>query len=70
VTNAIRPHPDRQGRLVLDCDGVACPLCGHPARFRGLRNRVTIRECTDLGCLVTVFEVLNPVLAERPGDVR
>jgi hypothetical protein len=49
---------------------VTCPLCGRRALSCGRRNRSGIFEYTDDGCLVSVFEVLNPVLAERPGDVR
>jgi hypothetical protein len=70
MSNTIRLGPNRQGRLALDTDGVVCPLCGRRARYRGRRNRGGIFECTDDGCLATVFEVLNPELAERPGGSR
>jgi hypothetical protein len=67
MPNGIRQAPDRQGRLELDTDGVACPLCGHRARYRGRRNRCGVFECTEDECLVTVFEVLDTAQAERPG---
>jgi hypothetical protein len=50
-----------------DPDPVACPLCGRLARFRGRRNRLGVFECVDDACMVTIFEVHDPVLAERPG---
>jgi hypothetical protein len=47
-----------------------CPLCGHRARHRGRRNRVDVYECTEEGCLITIFDVLSPAQARRPGARR
>jgi hypothetical protein len=51
-------------------ESTPCPLCGRAARYCGRRDRLSIFECVEDECMISIFEVIDPAAAERPGGGR
>lgn len=60
-------EPDERSQAPPDLEPTVCPLCGRAARFRGQRNRLQVYECDNDACMLSIFEVCDPALAQRPG---